>query len=146
MFVAARYFGRGDFITCRRVREPPRLGTHCRWQRTQDAPCMFASNTKGALLTIGFRSLLLILVENHSINHHVVPSAHVMDSHWDANFHFGPYDIFIEHFPAPRHVSDRLTKMVGSRAAAFLKHDGAARCVLRDRPVAFRRGRSRRSF
>src|SRR5881392_998983 len=49
-------------------------------------------------------SWCLILVENHSINHHVVPCANVVDSDWNADFHFGPYDIFIEHFSASRHI------------------------------------------
>src|SRR6266853_856535 len=87
--------------------------------------------------------LRLIFVENHSINHHVVPRANVVDSDWNADFHFRPYDIFIEHCTASRHVSDGITKMVSPRAAAFLKHDDAARSVIRDSAAAFRSGRCR---
>ena len=66
-----------------------------------------------------------------------------MDPDWNADFHFRPYDIFIEDFTASRHVSDGLTKMVSPRAAAFLKHDDAARSVLRDSAAAFRSRRCR---
>src|SRR4029077_7974644 len=86
---------------------------------------------------LGICSLLLIFVENHSINHYIVPCANVMDSDWNADFHSGAHDIFIEHFTAPRHVCDRLTKAVGSRAAAFLKHDYTSRSVFRDGSAAF---------
>src|SRR5258708_8992988 len=82
-------------------------------------------------------SWCLILVENYPINHHVVPCANVVDSDWNADFHSSPYDIFIEHFTASRHVTDGLTKMVSPRAAGFLKHDDAARSVLRDSAAAF---------
>src|SRR4029077_653786 len=96
-------------------------------------------NRKGALVDLAL--LLLIFVENHSINHHVVSCTNIVNPDRSADFHSGPYDIFIEHFTASRHVSDGLTKMVSARAAAFLEHDDAARSVLRDSAAVFRSGR-----
>src|ERR1700758_1251896 len=89
----------------------------------------------GALLKIS--DLLLVLVENHSIHHDIVACANVVHSDRNPDFHPRPYDVFIEHFTAPRQICDRLTKMVGSRPAAFLKHDYASRSVLRDGSAAF---------
>ena len=89
-------------------------------------------------------SWCLILVENYPINHHVVACPDVVDSDWNADFHFGPYDVFIEHFPASRHISDGLAEVVSAWTAAFLKHDDAPRSVLRDGSAAFRCGRGGR--
>src|SRR6266550_2982623 len=122
---------------------------HCRCpgsvHRTRPSCSLVPEQERRTANNRGF-VLLLILVENHSINHHVVPCANVVDSDWNADFHFRPYDIFIEHLPAPRHVSDSVTKMVSPRAAAFLKHDDAARSVLRNGAAAFRSGRCRSSL
>jgi hypothetical protein len=68
--------------------------------------------------------LLLIFVENHSINHHVFPRANVVDSDRDADFHSRPYDIFIEHFTAPRHV------VVVSETCTHAKGAAIARAIL----------------
>ena len=101
---------------------------------TRNVPFLFAIGEfrKGALVDLLF--YLSIFVDNHSINHHIVSCANVVNADWSPYFHFRPYDILIEHFAASRHVSDGLAKMVSPRAAAFLKHDDAARSVLRDSP------------
>jgi len=39
---------------------------------------------------------LLILVENHAINHHVVAFSDVMDPDWDTHFNSRSYSIFIQ--------------------------------------------------
>src|SRR6476620_1959609 len=88
-----------------------------------------------------FALLLLIFVENHSINHHVVSRANVVNPDRSADFHSRLYDIFIEHLTASSHVSDCLTKMVRPRSAAFLEHDYVARSILGDRSVALGSGR-----
>src|SRR6478736_481071 len=88
-----------------------------------------------------FALLLLIFVENHSINHHVVSCANVVNPDRSADFHSRLYDIFVEHLTASRHVSDCLTKMVCPRSTAFLEHDYVARSILGDRSVALGSGR-----
>src|SRR4029077_10083473 len=108
---------------------------------TQNAPFLFAIRAKQERRAVRFTLVLLIFVENHSINHHVIPCANVMNPDWSADFHSCPYDIFIEHLTASCHVSDGLTKMVCPRSAAFLEHDYVARSVLGDRSVALGSGR-----
>ena len=76
---------------------------------TQNAPFLFAIGEQKRRAG-RFPLLLLIFVDNHSINHHVVACANVMNPDWSADFHSGPYNIFIEHLTAPRHVRDGLTK------------------------------------
>jgi hypothetical protein len=88
-----------------------------------------------------FGLLLLIFVENHSINHHAISCANIVNPDWSADFHSRPYAIFIEHLTASRHVSDCLTKTVCPRSAAFLEHDYVPRSVLGDRSAALGSGR-----
>src|SRR5207249_5986230 len=82
-----------------------------------------------------------ILVEDHAINHQVVACSHIMDADRDPYFDLGSYCISVEDLAAPRHISDRLAEAVRARSAAFPEHDLTARSVLRDRAVAFSRGR-----
>src|SRR5207249_11828525 len=83
---------------------------------------------------------LLILVEYHAINHHVVASSDVMNPDWDTDLNSRSYGIFIQRFATPRYISDGLSEVVGTRPGTFSEHDCTARSVLGDRPVAFGRG------
>src|SRR5437867_5645557 len=88
----------------------------------------------------------LILIENHAINHHVVARSDVMDPDWKTDFNSRSHDIFIQGFATPRHISDRLSEVVGTRPATFLEYDYTAWSVLRDRAVAFSCGRGCRGL
>ncbi len=97
-------------------------------------------NRKGALINSqGFVLLLLIFVENDSIDHHVVSRANIVNPNWSADLHSRPYDIFVEHLTTSRHVTNGLTKMVCPRPAGFLEDDYVPRSVLRDRSAALGR-------
>ena len=83
---------------------------------------------------------LLILVENHAINHYVVARSDIMDADWDAHLNSRAYGIFIEDLAAPCHISNGLSEVVTPRPATFPEYNRIARSVLRDRAGAFSRG------
>lgn len=75
-----------------------------RQTRTHNAPSYSPwANRKGGLVDLLY---FLILVDNDSINHHVVACANVVNTDRSADFHSRLYNIFIEHLTASRHVSD----------------------------------------
>jgi|SRR6266513_1372002 len=89
---------------------------------------------------------LLILVENHAINHDVVARSDVMDADWDTHLNSRSYGIFIEDLAAPRHISNCLSEVVTPRPATFPEYNRTSRSVLSDRAVAFSRGGRCRSL
>jgi hypothetical protein len=150
MFVTARHFGRREYLLLWKLNTPhwqercrPNAQTaenlRDRHTGTHNAPFLFAMKAERRVGRFGL--VFLIFVENHSINHHVVPCANVVHPDRSPDFYPRPYDIFIEHLTASRHVSNCLTKMVRPRSAAFLEHDHVARSVLGDRSVALGGGR-----
>src|SRR5205809_183221 len=74
--------------------------------------------------------LLLILVENYPINHHIVACSDIVNSDGDTHFNSRAYHIPIEDLAAPRHISDGFPETVSPRPAAFLQHDCTARSVI----------------
>jgi hypothetical protein len=58
------------------------------------------------------RNWILILFEDHTINHHVVARADVMNADRDANLDFGSDDFFIQDAAAPSHISDGLAEAI----------------------------------
>src|SRR5215216_4920358 len=118
-----------------RCRQPASLGS-C----TQDAPRCSAhtqNSKRRAEENLTSFSSLLILVENHSINHHVVAGSDVVNSHGHTDLNSRPNHVLIEGLAASCDVADVLAETVSPRSAAFFEHDSATRSVLRDRPVAF---------
>jgi hypothetical protein len=92
MFVSASYFGRCHI--------PTAGAKECAWAGKMATSC--SPSAKQERRADRFALLLLIFVENHSINHHAVSCANILNPDWSADFHSGPYDIFIEHLiPAP---------------------------------------------
>src|SRR4029077_4419820 len=83
---------------------------------------------------------LLILVENHAINHYVVAGSNVMDLHRDTYSNSRFDGICIQGLATPRHISDSLSEAISPRTAGFLQHDRTPRSVLRYRATALSRG------
>src|SRR5438046_10560935 len=64
--------------------------------------------------------LLLILVENYPINHHIVACSDIVNSDGDTHFNSRAYHIPVEDLAAPRHISDGFPHTVSQRSASFI--------------------------
>src|SRR5215470_5664986 len=84
---------------------------------------------------------ILILFDNHAINHHVVACANVVDADRDTDFDSRSYDIFIEYPATPSRIGDGFTKAIANWSAGLSEDNCTPRSVFRDCPVGFGRGR-----
>ena len=55
---------------------------------------------------------ILIFVDDHTINHHVVARSDIMDADWDTHFDSRPDGVFIQHLTASGHISDGLAEAI----------------------------------
>src|SRR5262249_50764055 len=84
---------------------------------------------------------ILIFVDNHAINHHVVACSNVVDAHGHADFDSRSNGIFIQHPAAPSHIGDGFAKAIMNWSTALPEDNCAPRSVFRDCTVGVGRCR-----
>jgi hypothetical protein len=106
-------FGTDLFDQCvRKIENSGRLRKSHTRRRTQNAPCHSTDwqNGKGAF--VGKSDYLLIFVEDHSIDDHVVAFAHVMHVDRHTDFDSRSDGVFIEDFTALGHIRDCVAEAI----------------------------------
>jgi len=109
--------------------------------RNLDRPLSHYRSVTGA----GSQTILhSIFVQNHSIDHHGVAFAHIVNVDRDTDLDACSHRVFIEGLTAFCDVSNRLSEFVSPRTAFFLKDNCLSRCVGGNSPSTFGRCRGRR--
>ena len=101
-------------------------------------PLKEGRNGKGAF--VGKLGDLLIFVEDHSIDEHVVAFAHIMHVDRHTDFDSRSDSVFIEDPWPLYHIRDLWPEAIRSRATAFPQDNCVPRCKRGDRATAFSRG------